>query len=642
MLLLRLPSSAFDAIVPVLIGIGCLLVIVQPWLSRRVAARRERLGIAESAPHGSVWLWLAVLLTGVYGGYFGAAQGVLLIASWASGSPSACRGSTRSRTCSRARQRDRRPRVLIISAGELAGRRGHRGRVGARRPDRRPGRKRLPPTVYRVVIVASASPRSSTWCASRASGWPVGLARLGWPGQRVGLIASASTTRPAGRRRRAGDRDLAAADAAADHDPGPCATRSSTSIGQSAGRPTGVIPPYSMPVWRTASAIGEGDLADVEVLAHGLVHVGPVGGQDHAGRHRRRLAAAPGHDDAVRRDFSGTSYAAQNRACRRAGVDAATKHSSRSSATASATGSRQALEMFTSRLPIQRAKDVHQVRILVRLTVAHSEDARLSDYVRLREASLRRHLESERGLFIAEGEKVIRRAVEAGYRPRSSSARRALARGSSDVVQRWPAVPVFVVTKTFPSRSPASTFTVEPWPSLHPRTTAYRRGPCRDAPAGCPGGHRRPRQCRGDPAQRGRPGLGWARSLAPRAADPLYRRSIKVSMGAVFSLPWARLAGSWRGSTQTLAAAGFHTVAPALAGRRPTSMSWLQHSAAAELAGAAGYRGSAASRSTGRMAPQCAPASRCWPESTPSTWPPRPPSPAMRCLARGVTGQSSG
>jgi hypothetical protein len=79
LLLLRLPSSAFDAIVPILIGIGCVLVVLQPWLSRKVANRRARLGITESAPHGSIWLWLGVLVTGVYGGYFGAAQGVLLI-----------------------------------------------------------------------------------------------------------------------------------------------------------------------------------------------------------------------------------------------------------------------------------------------------------------------------------------------------------------------------------------------------------------------------------------------------------------------------------------------------------------------------------------------------------------------------------
>jgi hypothetical protein len=79
LLLLKLPSSAFDAIVPILIGIGCVLVVLQPWLSRKVANRRARLGITESAPHGSIWLWLGVLVTGVYGGYFGAAQGVLLI-----------------------------------------------------------------------------------------------------------------------------------------------------------------------------------------------------------------------------------------------------------------------------------------------------------------------------------------------------------------------------------------------------------------------------------------------------------------------------------------------------------------------------------------------------------------------------------
>lgn len=79
-LLLRLPSAAFDAIVPALIALGCVLVVVQPALSRRLAVRRERLGVGAGPPYGSVWLWLGVLLTGVYGGYFGAAQGVLLIA----------------------------------------------------------------------------------------------------------------------------------------------------------------------------------------------------------------------------------------------------------------------------------------------------------------------------------------------------------------------------------------------------------------------------------------------------------------------------------------------------------------------------------------------------------------------------------
>ncbi len=80
LLLLRLPAAAFDAIVPVLIGLGCVLVIIGPRLSRWLADRRERLGAAELPDHGQPWLWFAILATGVYGGYFGAAQGVLLIA----------------------------------------------------------------------------------------------------------------------------------------------------------------------------------------------------------------------------------------------------------------------------------------------------------------------------------------------------------------------------------------------------------------------------------------------------------------------------------------------------------------------------------------------------------------------------------
>jgi uncharacterized protein len=73
-LLLNLPASSFDAIVPVLIGLGCILVVAQPWITAHVQPR------PSAPPHGSVWVWLLVLGTGVYGGYFGAAQSVLLIA----------------------------------------------------------------------------------------------------------------------------------------------------------------------------------------------------------------------------------------------------------------------------------------------------------------------------------------------------------------------------------------------------------------------------------------------------------------------------------------------------------------------------------------------------------------------------------
>ena len=74
-LLLTLPSSVFDAVVPALIVLACVLVVAQPALSRFVAGRRR-----ARVEHGGVALWFGVFLTGVYGGYFGAAQGVILLA----------------------------------------------------------------------------------------------------------------------------------------------------------------------------------------------------------------------------------------------------------------------------------------------------------------------------------------------------------------------------------------------------------------------------------------------------------------------------------------------------------------------------------------------------------------------------------
>lgn len=73
-LLLSLSPSAFQVVVPVLILIACVLVLVQPRLSAWVAARR-----GDRAGRGSVVLSAGVFLAGTYGGYFGAAQGVLVI-----------------------------------------------------------------------------------------------------------------------------------------------------------------------------------------------------------------------------------------------------------------------------------------------------------------------------------------------------------------------------------------------------------------------------------------------------------------------------------------------------------------------------------------------------------------------------------
>jgi len=73
--LLALPSSAFKAIVPVFIVLALVLIVAQPRLARRLAARH-----ASTSRHGGPGTLAAVLAMGVYGGYFGAAQGIMLLA----------------------------------------------------------------------------------------------------------------------------------------------------------------------------------------------------------------------------------------------------------------------------------------------------------------------------------------------------------------------------------------------------------------------------------------------------------------------------------------------------------------------------------------------------------------------------------
>ena len=99
LLLLVLPAEAFARIVPILILVACGLVIVQPRVSAWVAERRRVAGTDGGG--GGPALLVGVFLTGIYGGYFGAAQGVILIALLSILSPTTCSGSTASRTPSR-------------------------------------------------------------------------------------------------------------------------------------------------------------------------------------------------------------------------------------------------------------------------------------------------------------------------------------------------------------------------------------------------------------------------------------------------------------------------------------------------------------------------------------------------------------
>ncbi|MET9481399.1 RNA methyltransferase [Streptomyces sp. NPDC006638] len=193
------------------------------------------------------------------------------------------------------------------------------------------------------------------------------------------------------------------------------------------------------------------------------------------------------------------------------------------------------------------------------ITVDDPDDPRLHDYTGLTDVELRRRREPAEGLFIAEGEKVIRRATEAGYTMRSMLLSAKWVEPMRDVIDAAQA-PVYAVT-----------------PDLAERVTGYhvhrgalasmRRKPLPE-PAEVLRTARRVvvMEAVNDHTNigaifRSAAALGMdAVLLSPDCADPLYRRSVKVSMGAVFAVPYARL-DAWPRSLDTVRGAGFRLLA---------------------------------------------------------------------------------
>jgi tRNA G18 (ribose-2'-O)-methylase SpoU len=197
----------------------------------------------------------------------------------------------------------------------------------------------------------------------------------------------------------------------------------------------------------------------------------------------------------------------------------------------------------------------------VLVDVDDPDDPRLADYVRLRDMSLRKSLEAEHGIFIAEGEKVVRRAVEAGYPVRSLLMAPRWLEGLADVLARAGAkVPCFVVDERVAEqvtgfhvhRGALASLHRLPVPTVAEVVRAARRIVVLEDVVD---------HTNVGAILRTAAALGIdAAVLSPRCADPLYRRSVKVAMGAVFSLPSARMA-DWYVGLEELRSAGFHVVA---------------------------------------------------------------------------------
>jgi tRNA G18 (ribose-2'-O)-methylase SpoU len=189
-------------------------------------------------------------------------------------------------------------------------------------------------------------------------------------------------------------------------------------------------------------------------------------------------------------------------------------------------------------------------------------DPRLADYARLTDMELRTRLESGQGLFIAEGTKVISRAVAAGYPVRSVLvAERRLA----DLPALLPQLaatgaPVYVVADKTAERLTGYRVHRGALASLHrkplPKVPALAAAARRVIVLEDLVDHANVGAIFRCAAALGVDGV----FLSPRCADPLYRRAVKVSMGAVFAIPYARMTG-WFDGLAGLRAAGFRLLA---------------------------------------------------------------------------------
>lgn len=203
------------------------------------------------------------------------------------------------------------------------------------------------------------------------------------------------------------------------------------------------------------------------------------------------------------------------------------------------------------------------------------EDERLAAYVSLTEVQLRNRLEPEKGIFIAESEKVIIRALDAGYEPLSLLIPEHRLQRSAALIERIETdsagqedTPIFVapsdeiekLTGFELTRGVLCAMKRKPLLKLEELAASARRIAVLEDITN---------HTNVGAVFRNAAALGFdAVFITPGCCDPLYRRAIRVSMGTVFQVPWTRFDGTveqWHDSgVAQLKELGFTTVALAL------------------------------------------------------------------------------
>jgi tRNA G18 (ribose-2'-O)-methylase SpoU len=197
--------------------------------------------------------------------------------------------------------------------------------------------------------------------------------------------------------------------------------------------------------------------------------------------------------------------------------------------------------------------------------ISEPDDPRVRDYTQLTDMALRRTREPEEGLYLAESAKVIRRALEAGHRPRSYLMAPRWLDDLADLVAdaERDDVPVYVgeppvleaLTGFHLHRGAIAAMHRPPLAALDAVLARARRVAVLEDVVD---------HTNVGAMFRSAAGLGVdAVLVTPRCADPLYRRSVRVSMGTVFQVPWTRIE-PWPGGVEALQQKGFSVAALAL------------------------------------------------------------------------------
>lgn len=189
-----------------------------------------------------------------------------------------------------------------------------------------------------------------------------------------------------------------------------------------------------------------------------------------------------------------------------------------------------------------------------------ASDPRVADYTQLTDVHLRKLREPAEGMYIAESSRVLRRALAAGHQPRSFFLAEKWLADLQDVLSAYPDIPAFIGSAALLEEITGF--------HLHRGAMAAMQRPAPVPLAALLAGARRVAVLE-DIVDHTNVGAIFRSAAAldidavlisPRCGDPLYRRSVRVSMGTVFQVPWARLE-SWPQDLSLLKDAGFTVAA---------------------------------------------------------------------------------